>query len=81
VSCSWLFTIIAGKAAILPVDHEPTDDSRKGTLARADVLLDPLSSAVFALITLLSLWFVYRTVRLDGRHHAGVGHVVGEGHS
>ncbi len=59
-----LFTIVAGKRAIFPwITNPPTIHEKALWLEPTFFSIRVL--AVFALITLLSLWFVYRTVRLD----------------
>jgi hypothetical protein len=59
-----LLTIVAGKRAIFPwITNPPTIHEKALWLEPTFFSIRVL--AVFALITLLSVWFVYRTVRLD----------------
>jgi hypothetical protein len=59
-----LLTIVAGKRAIFPwITNPPTVPEKALWLEPTFFSIRVL--AVFALITVLSVWFVYRTVRLD----------------
>ena len=74
-----LLSVFVGKGHIFPWTHEASARAREGDVLQRRLPHDARHHRRSALITLLSLWYIYTSVRLDVGRVAGVGREVGGG--